>query len=102
MVVCADGYPGKPRTGDPIEGIGLAEAGASGAGRVTCFHAGTRVAEGGGIVTAGGRVLGVTALADDLRGARDAATEAARKIEFPGAFLRSDIGMRVLRSTTPA
>jgi phosphoribosylamine-glycine ligase len=41
-------------------------------------------------------------VADDLRTARDAATEAARKITFPGAFLRSDIGMRVLRATTPA
>ena len=53
-------------------------------------------------MSAGGRVIGVTAVADDLRAARDAATEAARKIEFPGAFLRSDIGMRVLRAATPA
>jgi phosphoribosylamine--glycine ligase len=102
VVVCAQGYPAAPRTGDAIEGIGLAEAGAAGARRVVCFQAGTRAAEGGGVVTAGGRVLGVTATADDLRQARDAATEAARKIDFPGAFMRSDIGMRVLRAESPA
>jgi phosphoribosylamine--glycine ligase len=96
VVVCAQGYPGSPRTGDLIEGIGLAEAGSAGADRVLCFHAGTRTAEGGGVVSAGGRVLGVTAVATDLRAARDAATEAARRISFPGAFLRGDIGMRVL------
>jgi len=96
VVVCAEGYPGTPRTGDLIEGIGLAEAGSAGADRVLCFHAGTRAAEGGGVVSAGGRVLGVTAVGADLRAARDAATEAARRISFPGAFLRGDIGMRVL------
>ena len=99
MVVCAQGYPGAPRTGDAIEGIGLAESGVSGADRVLCFHAGTRAGEGGGVVTAGGRVLGVTAVSGDLRAARDAATEAARRIAFPGAFLRGDIGMRVLAPT---
>ena len=102
VVVCAKGYPGKPRTGDPIEGIGLAEAGAPSARRVTCFHAGTKASEGGGVVTSGGRVIGVTAVGDDLRSARDAATEAARKIDFTGAFLRSDIGMRVLRPAASA
>jgi len=99
VVVCAQGYPGAPRTGDAIEGIGLAESGVSGADRVLCFHAGTRAGEGGGVVTAGGRVLGVTAVSGDLRAARDAATEAARRIAFPGAFLRGDIGMRVLAPT---
>ena len=102
VVVCAEGYPGTPRTGDVIEGIGLAEASAGASERVVCFQAGTRASEGGGVVTAGGRVLAVTATAPDLQRARDAATNAAGHIRFPGAFLRRDIGMRVLRAPATA
>jgi phosphoribosylamine--glycine ligase len=63
---------------------------------VTVFHAGTRRETDGRIVTNGGRVVSVTALADSLRAARDLATEAAGLIRFEGAFFRRDIGCRVL------
>ncbi len=102
VVVCAEGYPGKPRTGDAIEGIGLAEAAAGPGQRVVCFHAGTRPGADGGVVTSGGRVLAATACAPDLQQARDTATAAATRISFHGAFLRRDIGMRVLRTASPA
>jgi phosphoribosylamine--glycine ligase len=102
VVVCAEGYPGTPRTGDLIEGLGLADADAGHGERVVCFQAGTRPGAQGGVVTAGGRVLGVTAGAADLQQARDAATAAASRISFPGAFLRRDIGMRVLGAAARA
>jgi phosphoribosylamine--glycine ligase len=96
VAVCAEGYPGTPRTGDPITGIEEA-AGCAGPGEeVHVFHAGTALREDGTVVTAGGRVLGVTALAADLRRARDLATAAAARIRFAGAFFRRDIGHRVL------
>ena len=60
------------------------------------FHAGTAPGTDGRPVTAGGRVLGVTALAGSLQRARDLATEAAGRIHFTGAFFRRDIGHRVL------
>ena len=59
----------------------------------TVYHAGTKLLDGS-YVTAGGRVLGVTALGDTLRGAVDAAYAAARKIGFEGAHMRSDIGSK--------
>ena len=61
------------------------------------YHAGAKLVEGG-YVTAGGRVLGVTALGDSLRGAVDAAYAAARKITFTDMHLRSDIGQRALKA----
>jgi phosphoribosylamine--glycine ligase len=96
VAVCAEGYPGTPRAGDPIEGIGDAVACAGPGEEVHVFHAGTARREDGTVVTAGGRVLGVTALAADLRRARDLATAAAARIRFTGAFFRRDIGHRVL------
>jgi phosphoribosylamine--glycine ligase len=60
---------------------------------VIVFHAGTKH-EGGEIVTSGGRVLGVTALAKDLDRARALANEACAAIEFEGSFFRSDIGAK--------
>ena len=57
------------------------------------YHAGTKL-NGGELVTAGGRVLGVTAVRDTLRGAVDAAYAAAREIHFDGAHMRTDIGSR--------
>ena len=68
----------------------------SSSGEVVVFHAGTARDNKGNIVTAGGRVLGVTALADDLQAARDLANAASEKIHFEGAFWRHDIGDRVL------
>lgn len=86
IVLASRGYPGKYEGGKVITGIAQAEA--MGA---TVYHAGTR-REGDALVTAGGRVLGVTALGNTLREAVDAAYAAARQIHFEGAHMRSDIG----------
>jgi phosphoribosylamine--glycine ligase len=99
VVVCSEGYPGKVRTGQPVEGLEAAASVAGPGEEVIVFHAGTTTGPEGNVVTAGGRVFGVTALAADLRRARDLANEAAGRIRFPGAFFRRDIGHRVL---TPA
>ena len=95
VVVCGQGYPGKPRTGDPIEGLKEAEALSTRDEPLVCFHAGTRASEGVS-VTAGGRVVSVTASAPDLARAARKATEGAAAVRFPGAFFRRDIGHRVL------
>ena len=80
----------KYQSGYPISG--LAEAAALGA---TVFHAGTK-AEDGKILTAGGRVLGVTAAAPTLKEALRDAYAAAGAVEFDGKYLRTDIGKRAL------
>jgi phosphoribosylamine--glycine ligase len=89
-VVCASGgYPGEYRTGLPVRGIEDAEA----VPGVVVFQAGTaRTASG--LVTAGGRVLGVTAFASTVDAARAAAYAAADRISFPGMRFRRDIGRR--------
>lgn len=87
IVLAADGYPEKPRSGHVIEGIDEAAAMPG----VTIFHAGTKRDDQARIVTAGGRVLNVTALGSDLAEARDRAYAAVRKIRFPGMQVRSDI-----------
>lgn len=86
VVLAAGGYPGSYRKGDPIHGL----AGLDGGDRKV-FHAGTALADGTP-VTAGGRVLCVTALGDDLAAAREHAYAAVDAITFEGAFCRSDIG----------
>jgi phosphoribosylamine--glycine ligase len=88
VVLAAQNYPATPRKGDPI--TGLEEARADGA---LIFHAGTKE-ENGSIVTSGGRVLGVAALADDFAEARARAYSAVEKIHFKGAHFRRDIGWR--------
>lgn len=90
VVIAAEGYPGKPKTGDAVSG--LDDFGPD----VKVFHAGTRLDGAGNIVTAGGRVLCVCALGDDLLQARDRAYVAASSIRFEGAFYRHDIGHRAL------
>ena len=86
-VVCASsGYPSHYLTGYPID---FGDAGDM-AG-VEIFHAGTKL-EGGKILTSGGRVLAVTAVADDPESARANAYEAVGKISFEGMRYRSDIG----------
>ena len=92
VVVASAGYPGRVRLGDEIRG--LDEAGRLPDVRV--FHAGTKRRADGTVVTAGGRVLGVTALGDDIAQARDHAYAAARLIHFDGMQLRTDIGARAL------
>jgi phosphoribosylamine--glycine ligase len=94
VVLCAANYPGAPRKGDPISGIEAAEA----AGAIV-FHAGTAI-EDGQLVTAGGRVLGITASGGDLREAIRAAYAAAQRIQFSGMHYRRDIGAKGLRRYT--
>ena len=86
VVLASGGYPGKYEDGKPISG--LEEAEAMGA---TVYHAGTKRTDAG-YVTAGGRVLGVTALGDTLADAIHKAYAAAEQIHFDGAHMRRDIG----------
>ncbi len=87
VVLASGGYPGKYESGKPIRG--LAEAGAM--ENVVVFHAGTRRV-GSRVVTAGGRVLGVTALGQTFEQARYRCYAAVDKIHFEGAYCRRDIG----------
>jgi phosphoribosylamine---glycine ligase len=89
VILASGGYPGKYSTGFPITGIDDA---ASIPG-VEVFHAGTARRDGR-LVTAGGRVLGVTAVGDDVPRAIDAAYEAVGRIRFEGMHFRRDIGRR--------
>ncbi len=91
VVLAAQGYPDKPRTGDRIKGIAAAESLLA-----TVFHAGTRLS-GTELVTSGGRVLGVTASGYDLQAAIQAAYGAAGLIHFDGMQYRRDIGHKGLR-----
>ena len=90
VVLAAQGYPGKVRMGDAIEGLD-ADFGAD----VKIFHAGTKI-DGGRIVTAGGRVLTVCALGNDFVAAQARAYAAVRRIYAKGLFCRRDIGYRAL------
>ncbi len=96
VVMCSEGYPDKYEKGREITGIDDAEAMSGDGGDVIVFHAGTTINHNGRLVTSGGRVLGVTAIADDLQQARDLANAACERIHFDGAFYRRDIGDRVL------
>jgi len=91
VVIASGGYPGSYEKGKVITGIADADA----LPGVKVFHAGTKL-DGGDTVTSGGRVLGVTALSQGLQAARDLAYEAAAKIQFEGAFTRSDIAAKAL------
>ena len=99
VVMSAAGYPGAYDKGKPITGIDEAESLGGDQGEVIVFHAGTSHDRLGQLVTNGGRVLGVTALADDLVSARDLANAACERIHFEGAYFRRDIGDRVLVRT---
>ena len=87
VVLASKGYPDRAETGKPI--VGLAEVAAL--KDVLVFHAGTREQEGR-IVSAGGRVLGITAVGDSIRSARRKAYDAVSMIEFDGCYFRRDIG----------
>jgi phosphoribosylamine---glycine ligase len=86
VVMTAPGYPGAYPSGSPIGGLDAVED-------AVVFHAGTR-REGEQVVTAGGRVLGVTATGGDLGEARRRAYAAVQKISFDGMHYRNDIGGR--------
>ena len=87
VVLATEGYPTAPRTGDLITGL---DAAAANADDVMVFHAGTAHTEEG-IVTAGGRVLAVTALGTDVDAARIKAYDAADAISWRGKYCRRDI-----------
>lgn len=88
IVLASGGYPEKYESGKLISGLEDAEAAGA-----TVYHAGTKKTDAG-YVTAGGRVLGVTALGDTLADAVHSAYAAAEKIHFEGAHMRRDIGSR--------
>jgi len=87
VVLAAGGYPGSYRTGLEVEGLQAAAARPG----VHLFHAGTALDPGGRVRTAGGRVLAVTALGDDLADAREQAYQAAGLVRFGGVHYRRDI-----------
>ncbi|HZY18471.1 MAG TPA: phosphoribosylamine--glycine ligase [Ramlibacter sp.] len=90
VVMAAGGYPLNPRKGDEITGLPRATDDA------VVFHAGTTLQDGR-LVTSGGRVLCVTALADTVKAAQLRAYELAKGIQFAGAQYRRDIGHRAVR-----
>ncbi|MED4752427.1 phosphoribosylamine--glycine ligase [Brevibacillus choshinensis] len=90
VVMAAPGYPGEYPKGQLIQG--LERTGAD----VTVFHAGTKATDEG-IVTSGGRVLGVTATGEDLAKAREAAYQTVQAISFEGAQYRTDIAAKAMR-----
>jgi len=87
VVAAAPGYPESPRLGGHITGLDEAAT----LDGVTVLHAGTRLAEDGALVTAGGRVLCVSALGPSLAGARERAYEAIGRVGFEGMTYRRDI-----------
>ncbi|MCX4747597.1 phosphoribosylamine--glycine ligase [Kitasatospora sp. NBC_01287] len=91
VVVAAEGYPAAPRSGDPIEGLEKAEAAD---GTVWVLHAGTRADEEGRVLSAGGRVLSVTAVGADLVQARERAYAGVAEIRLDGSQHRTDIALR--------
>ena len=92
VVMASGGYPASYKKGIPITGLKDAEAMAD----VAVFHAGTK-AEDGKILTNGGRVLGVTAMAESIPAAQQKAYDAVEKIHFAGEHYRQDIAWRALR-----
>jgi phosphoribosylamine--glycine ligase len=87
VVMAAKGYPGEPERGSEIRGLETAARDP----KVKIFHAGTR-SDGDRLLADGGRVLGVTALGQDLRGSRERAYAAVDQIQWPEGFCRRDIG----------
>jgi phosphoribosylamine--glycine ligase len=87
VVVAAEGYPGRPRTGDVI-------AGSEGEG---VLHAGTRRRDDGAVVSNGGRVLSVVGMGDDLEAARQDAYRRIENLHLAGSHHRTDIALRASR-----
>jgi phosphoribosylamine--glycine ligase len=86
-VVASGGYPEAPQTGFPVHLPSFGDD-------VRVFHAGTKRDANGALLTSGGRVFAVTALADSFAAAQQASRDAASRIEFDGAIYRRDIGWR--------
>ena len=90
VVMAAENYPGTPRTGGAIGGIDAAQADGA-----VVFQAGTAL-KNGQLVSAGGRVLAVTASGADVPSAQRAAYAAVEKVDFPTGFFRRDIGAKAV------
>jgi phosphoribosylamine--glycine ligase len=93
VVLTSGGYPGPYKTGLPIHGVPTGSL----HDRTVVFHAGT-TQQGGRVVTAGGRVLGVTSRAPSLPEARETAYRTVRAISFDGCHYRTDIASRAMAS----
>ena len=91
VVLASDGYPVSYEKGFEITGLDRFE----GKEDYFCFHAGTKFDENGKIVTNGGRVLGITALGNDLKEARKKAYEATEWVDFANKYMRHDIGKAI-------
>jgi phosphoribosylamine--glycine ligase len=96
VVLASRGYPGPYEKGKAVSGLEDARS----LPGVTVFHAGTAVRDGA-VVSAGGRVLGVTGVGRDLRAAVDRAYGGVRVVGFEGAHYRTDIGHRALERVRP-
>jgi phosphoribosylamine--glycine ligase len=96
VVMASGGYPGDYAKGKVITGLETAEA----LPRTRIFHSGTALKDGC-VVTSGGRVLGVTALGEDLKSAHAAAYNAVARIRFEGAQFRRDIAAKALERQAP-
>jgi phosphoribosylamine--glycine ligase len=98
--MAASGYPDSPRKGDAIQGLATLPAMLPEEKDYHVFHAGTATTGGGEngeeIVTAGGRVLCVAALGDNVRMAQRRAYQIAGQIHFEGCQMRPDIGYRAI------
>ena len=97
VVIASGGYPGEYTSGKAITGISHA----SELSGVTVYHAGTALSPDGAVISAGGRVLNVTATAPEFDEAVARAYEAVRLISFEGAFYRHDIAHRALANSQP-
>lgn len=95
VVIAAKNYPGTPVTGDPISGLDDLDG-------AYVLHAGTARDDDGVLVSAGGRVLSVVALGDDLEQARTAAYGAVEQIDLEGSHHRTDIALRAARGELSA
>lgn len=94
VVLASRGYPTNPQLGDVISGLGADGQLAEPADGVVVFHAGTKRVDTGEFVTAGGRVLMVTATGKHLVEARQRAYDAAQRIAFDGMVMRTDIAQK--------
>lgn len=95
VVMASGGYPGPYENGKPISGLDAAQK----LDAVAVFHAGTATNAEGRTVTAGGRVLAVTATGESFSEARERCYTAVSRIKFEGAHYRSDIGARAMAAT---
>ncbi len=91
VVMASGGYPVEYKKGYPIEGLEYFRD----KSEEFCYHAGTKAGENGEILTNGGRVLGITALGENLKKAREKAYKAVEKVSFKDCFFRHDIGKAI-------